>query len=125
MVEAIGDGVADLQPGDNVIVYPGLYCGTCPRCQKGQENLCEDIGGIMGFHVDGMARELLDVPAHRALKVPNGVSLEEAACTTVTFATVQHMLFDNAQLDDLIIARPAAAGSARPRSRWRRPSGQR
>ncbi len=99
VVEAVGPGVDRVQPGDPAIVYPGLFCGVCRRCRAGQENLCENIGGIMGFHVDGLARERVAVPAARVLKVPDGVSAVQAACTTVTFATVQHMLFDNARLE--------------------------
>ena len=99
VVEAVGPGVTHVAPGDLVIVYPGLFCGACRRCTAGQENLCEDIGGIMGFHVDGLARERLLAPAARVLPVPAGVSAVQAACTTVTFATVQHMLFDNAKLE--------------------------
>jgi alcohol dehydrogenase len=87
------------KPGDSVIVYPGLFCGACRACTAGRENLCEQIGGIMGFHLDGMARERLVVPANRLVPVPPGVDLLDAACTTVTFATVQHMLFDNARLE--------------------------
>lgn len=99
LVEAVGPGVSHVAPGDLAIVYPGLFCGVCRRCTSGQENLCEDIGGIMGFHVDGLARERLIAPAARVLKAPAGVSAVQAACVTVTFATVQHMLFDNAQLE--------------------------
>lgn len=99
VVDAVGPDVTRVKPGDPVIVYPGLFCGTCRRCLAGQENLCEDIGGIMGFHVDGMARDLLVAPAARVLPVPAGVSAVQAACVTVTFATVQHMLFDNAKLE--------------------------
>ena len=99
-------------PGQSVIVYPGLFCGECRWCKKGQENLCENIAGIMGFHVDGMARELLVAPQTRVIQVPNGVSLIEAACATVTFATVQHMLFDNAKLEpgETILVHAAGSG---------------
>jgi NADPH:quinone reductase-like Zn-dependent oxidoreductase len=98
-VEGVGDGVAGLAPGDPVIVHPGAFCGACKPCRAGRENLCDNIAGIMGFHIDGMARERLVVPARRLVPVPHGVALVEAACTTVTFATVQHMLFDNAKLE--------------------------
>ncbi len=99
VVEAVGPDVRGLAPGQAVVVYPGAYCGTCRPCREGRENLCENIAGIMGFHIDGMARELLTVPAARAIPVPDGVDAVSAACTTVTFATVQHMLFDNARLE--------------------------
>ncbi len=98
-VESAGAGVAGLKPGDAVIVYPGSFCGACKPCRAGRENLCENIAGIMGFHIDGMAREMLVAPANRIIPVPRGVDFVEAACTTVTFATVQHMLFDNAKLE--------------------------
>ncbi|MCY4190450.1 MAG: zinc-binding dehydrogenase [Rhodospirillaceae bacterium] len=98
VIEAAGPNVSHLKPGDRAIVYPGLACQICRRCQAGQENLCEDTGGIMGFHVDGMARDLLLAPINRTIPVPDGVTAVQAACVTVTFATVQHMLFDNARL---------------------------
>ncbi len=99
VVEAVGPDVDGLAVGQAVVVYPGAYCGLCRPCREGRENLCEDIAGIMGFHIDGMARELLTVPSVRAIPVPAGVDMIAAACTTVTFATVQHMLFDNAKLE--------------------------
>ena len=99
-VEAAGPDASGVAAGDRVVVYPGLFCGACQPCREGRENLCEDIAGIMGFHLDGMARQFLTVPARRAIPVPAGVSDIHAACTTVTFATVQHMLFDNAKLEE-------------------------
>jgi NADPH:quinone reductase-like Zn-dependent oxidoreductase len=52
----------------------------------------------MGFHVDGFARELVNMPARLVIGVPEGVSLQDAACAPIAFATVEHMLFDNAKL---------------------------
>lgn len=112
VVEAVGPDVMHLKAGQPVIVYPGLYCGACSWCAAGQENLCENIGGIMGFHIDGMARELLTAPVSRVIPVPDGVSLVQAACVTVTFATVQHMLFDNAKLqpEETILVHAGGSG---------------
>jgi NADPH:quinone reductase-like Zn-dependent oxidoreductase len=98
-VERLGAAVTGFREGETVVVYPGLFCGTCKSCKAGRENLCENISGIMGFHVDGMARERLVVPANRLIHVPPQVNPVDAACTTVTFGTVQHMLFDNAKLE--------------------------
>ncbi len=98
-VEEAGPDAGGVSPGDKVVVLPGLFCRTCARCLKGQENLCENVAGIMGFHIDGLATDYVLAPAHRIVKVPAGVSLVHAACTTVSFATVQHMLFDNARLE--------------------------
>jgi NADPH:quinone reductase-like Zn-dependent oxidoreductase len=53
----------------------------------------------MGFHADGFARDLLNMPARLVIPVPDGVSFRDATCAPVAFGTVQHMLFDNAKLE--------------------------
>jgi alcohol dehydrogenase len=98
-VVAVGDGVTALSAGDRVVPYAALVCGTCRFCTRGQENLCEDVAGVRGFHVDGFAQELTNHPARLTAKVPAGVDLRDAACVAVAYATVEHMLFDNAQLE--------------------------
>ncbi|MGE0564096.1 MAG: zinc-binding dehydrogenase [Pseudolabrys sp.] len=97
-IAAVGSGVNGLKVGDPVVMYGGLTCGTCKACREGRDNLCENIGGIMGFHVDGFARDLLNMPARLVVPVPRGVSLRDAACAPIAFGTVEHMLFDNAKL---------------------------
>jgi alcohol dehydrogenase len=85
--------------GDRVVAYGGLTCGTCKACREGRDNLCENVASIMGFHVDGFARDRLNMPARLVVQVPPGVSFRDAACAPVAFSTVQHMLFDNAKLE--------------------------
>jgi alcohol dehydrogenase len=98
-IVAVGPDVATLQPGQPVVMYGGLTCGTCKACGAGRDNLCENISGIMGFHVDGFARDLLNMPARLVIPVPAGIGWRDAACAPIAFATVQHMLFDNAKLE--------------------------
>jgi alcohol dehydrogenase len=97
-VAAVGAGVRDFRPGDRVVMYGALTCGSCPACRAGRDNLCEDVGGILGFHIDGFARDLINLPARLVIPVPDGVALRDAACAPIAFATVEHMLFDNAKL---------------------------
>ena len=97
-IAAVGTGVTALKPGDPVVMYGALTCGTCKACREGRDNLCENVGGMMGFHVDGFARDLVNMPARLVIPVPAGVTLRDAACAPIAFATVQHMLFDNAKL---------------------------
>jgi alcohol dehydrogenase len=98
-IASLGPGVAGLRPGDPVVMYGALTCGACKACRDGRDNLCENIAGIMGFHIDGFARDRVNMPARLVLPVPAGVSLRDAACAPIAFATVQHMLFDNARLE--------------------------
>jgi len=96
-IAAVGGG-ANFKVGQPVVMYGGLTCGVCKACREGRDNLCENIAGIMGFHVDGFARDLINMPARLIVPVPDGVSLRDAACAPIAFATVEHMLFDNARL---------------------------
>src|SRR5215475_6030971 len=97
-IAAVGPDVAAFKPGDRVVMYGALTCGTCKACREGRDNLCENVSGIMGFHIDGFARDLVNLPARLVIPVPKGVSLRDAACAPIAFATVEHMLFDNAKL---------------------------
>ncbi|MCC5976679.1 MAG: zinc-binding dehydrogenase [Salinarimonas sp.] len=98
IVEA-GADVEGFTPGQKVVMYGAMTCGECRACREGRDNLCENVGGIMGFHLDGFAREHVIMPARLVIPVPDGVSFEDAACAPIAFGTVQHMLFDNAKLE--------------------------
>src|SRR5438552_1440637 len=76
-IEAIGDGVSQFKRGDRVVMYGGLTCATCEACREGRDNLCENVGGIMGFHIDGFARDLLNMPARLVNPVPAGVAMRD------------------------------------------------
>jgi alcohol dehydrogenase len=97
-IAAAGNGVTNFKVDQQVVMYGGLTCGVCKACREGRDNLCENIAGIMGFHVDGFARDLLNMPARLVIPVPEGVSARDASCAPIAFATVEHMLFDNARL---------------------------
>src|SRR6202165_5418098 len=115
-IAGVGPGTDGFKPGDPVVMYGALTCGTCKACREGRDNLCENVGGIMGFHIDGFARELLNMPARLVIAVPKGVSFRDAACAPVAFSTVEHMLFDNAKLQPgesiLVHAGGSGIGSA-------------
>ena len=98
-IAAVGPDVMAFKPGERVVMYGALTCGTCKACREGRDNLCENVGGVLGFHIDGFARDLLNMPARLVMAVPATVSLRDAACAPIAFSTVQHMLFDNARLE--------------------------
>ncbi|MDG2111392.1 MAG: alcohol dehydrogenase catalytic domain-containing protein, partial [Actinomycetota bacterium] len=41
VVEAVGNGVTDLRPGDHVITCLSQFCGSCRWCLRGRTWLCE------------------------------------------------------------------------------------
>jgi len=111
-VAAVGAGVSTLAPGDPVVMCGGLTCGICEACREGRDNLCENVGGIMGFHVDGFARDAVTMPARLVIKAPAGIAMRDLACAPIAFATVEHMLFDNAKLrpGETILVHAAGSG---------------
>jgi alcohol dehydrogenase len=111
-VTAAGPGPSALAPGDPVVMYGALTCGTCGACREGRDNLCENVGGIMGFHVDGFARDVVTMPERLVIKAPAGIAMRDLACAPIAFATVEHMLFDNAKLKpgETILVHAAGSG---------------
>jgi L-idonate 5-dehydrogenase len=81
VVDAVGEGVTSVRPGDRVAVNPSLPCGHCRFCLKGMANHCLDMrfyGSAMRFpHVQGGFREVLVCQASQA--VPAEMPAERAA----------------------------------------------
>ena len=48
VVASVGDGVNNVKIGDEVIVNPGLSCGQCEHCHRGQQSGCGSYG-ILGL----------------------------------------------------------------------------
>ncbi|MDE1566939.1 zinc-binding dehydrogenase [Aquabacter sp. P-9] len=113
---AVGADVRGLKVGQTVAMYGAMTCGHCKQCINGRDNLCENVGGVLGFHIDGFACERINMPERLVIPAPEGVTGEEAACAGITFSTVEHMLFDNAKLEQgetvLIHAGGSGIGSA-------------
>ncbi|WP_139976301.1 zinc-binding dehydrogenase [Ochrobactrum sp. CGA5] len=116
VVDAVGPGVSNLLPGQLVSIYGARTCGLCRACREGRDNLCEHVGGVHGFHLDGFACEAVNLPARLLVPAPRGVDAIGAAVAPVTFGTVEHMLFDNAKLEPgetvLVQAGGSGIGSA-------------
>jgi alcohol dehydrogenase len=115
-ITEVGPGVTGLKVGDLVSVYGAPTCGTCLACREGRDNHCEHPSGVHGFHLDGYAQELSNMPARNLIKAPVGVDEVGAALAPVTFGTVEHMFFDNAKLKSgetvLVHAGGSGIGSA-------------
>lgn len=80
VVEAGGE-TWRLKAGDRVISDTGYSCGECESCLKGEYQSCErgrPIGTIGDCWPGAFAQYML-VPERLAFKVPDGVSLSEAA----------------------------------------------
>lgn len=79
IVEEVGMDVQDFKPGDRVVsLTAAVTCGQCSYCHQGLLMLCDKRLSI-GSGINGAMAEYVAVPAHLAFKIPQKVSLEEAA----------------------------------------------
>ena len=91
IVEAVGDEVKTVKPGDRVTVNVETYCGTCFFCQHGYVNNCTDPDGgwALGCRIDGGQSEYVRVRyADQGLdRIPDSVSDEQALFVGDVLAT--------------------------------------
>jgi NADPH:quinone reductase-like Zn-dependent oxidoreductase len=83
VVEALGEGVTGLEPGERVVINPGIEAG----------------GGrihVIGEHGDGTNAELIAVPATNVHPIPDSLNFEEAAAFPLVFETAYRMLVTRA-----------------------------
>ena len=79
-VEACGPGVTGVAPGDRVVVFPLIWCGKCSPCEQGKYVQCLDYD-YLGSRSDGGFAQFVVAPRRNLVRVPEGVSLAEAAMT--------------------------------------------
>ncbi|MBL26411.1 MAG: alcohol dehydrogenase [Rhodospirillaceae bacterium] len=62
VVEAVGDSVTHVRPGDHVVCSWNPHCGDCFYCDRDQPILCETFGATQpkGHLLDGTSRLTLD-----------------------------------------------------------------
>jgi S-(hydroxymethyl)glutathione dehydrogenase/alcohol dehydrogenase len=108
VVQAIGEDVTDVVPGDHVAFCFVPACGACPACRAGRRTLCETAArnGVAGMLMDGSSRlraldgavlqhglmvacfaEYAVLPAAGAVRLPAAIPLWQAAllgCGVVT-----------------------------------------
>jgi S-(hydroxymethyl)glutathione dehydrogenase/alcohol dehydrogenase len=105
VVESVGPGIADVRPGEHVILSWLPHCGRCRFCVAGRPNVCERLGwsdagtmmdGTVRFHADGAPvhhyttssfAERTVVPAQTAIPIDPALPLDEMAlmgCAVMT-----------------------------------------
>ena len=84
--------------GDGVIIHPGISCGECEFCQRGDDVLCTRMS-LVGEHRDGTWSQWLSVPRHNVFPAPAYLSPLEAAALGVTHLTAWRMVVTKGQLE--------------------------
>jgi NADPH:quinone reductase-like Zn-dependent oxidoreductase len=97
LVEAVDDDEPRLKVGQPVVLHPGLSCGRCEFCLRGEGVLCTSVR-YLGEHRDGTLAEFVSLPACNVFPKPDALDWAEAAALGVNHLTAWRMLFTKAQL---------------------------
>ncbi|MBQ9070547.1 MAG: alcohol dehydrogenase catalytic domain-containing protein [Clostridia bacterium] len=105
IVEEVGNKVTLYKKGDAVVGEPhNKACGKCYLCRNGHIQNCNDKLSI-GWGIDGCFTSYVVMPEKLLHKIPEGVSLEEAAMAEPS-AIVAHQLLERAHVmpgDNVVI----------------------
>ncbi|HEX9082438.1 MAG TPA: alcohol dehydrogenase catalytic domain-containing protein, partial [Holophagaceae bacterium] len=69
ILDRVGEDTAlppGIEPGGSVMIAPGLSCGLCPACLRGDDMLCAAYG-VLGHVADGTAATHVLVPVANLL----------------------------------------------------------
>jgi zinc-binding alcohol dehydrogenase/oxidoreductase len=83
-VAALGAGVTGFEPGEPVVINPGLERGGAIQ--------------VIGEHTQGVHAELAAIPATNVYPLRDGVTMEEAAAFPLVYETAYRMLVTRAGL---------------------------
>lgn len=79
-VSAVADDVADYAVGDRVTVFPLLWKDDHPACEEGQYAQSDGYD-YLGSRSDGGFAQYVIAPVRNVIRLPDSVSMEEAAMT--------------------------------------------
>jgi len=97
VVRDVGELVSWVKAGDEVMLHPGVSCGHCVECLRGDDNLCRQYD-MIGYRHDGGYAQLVAAPGVNVIPKPPGLKWEEAAALPLVTVTAWHMLVTRARL---------------------------
>ncbi len=99
VVAETGADVRGFAQGDKVVFMPQVTCGKCYPCRHGMYHICDHLK-VMGFQTGGAAQEYFPVKAEMVLKLPDTITLDQAAMIEPVSVAV-HALSRAGNLDGL------------------------
>lgn len=97
VVAEVGEDVRGVDMGAEIVIDPGLSCGVCEFCLRGEQSECVSYG-IVGMNRAGTFAERVAVPARCIHAKPSHLSWEEAAALPLAYMTAWRMLLGRAKV---------------------------
>lgn len=118
-IRQLGEGVSGLEQGQRVIVNPGVWCGACEWCLRGEQSECLHYG-LLGMIRPGTAAEQVAVSAQCVTPAPAHLNDHEAAALTLDHLTAFRMLIRRAQLrpGEWVLIHGIGGGAALAALQW-------
>ena len=91
VVDAVGEGVAGIEVGDEVVVDPSMSCGKCGYCLNDDIVYCKEFG-ILGEHRPGTFAEKVVVPTINVVPKPASLNWDVAGSFGLAGATALRMI---------------------------------
>jgi S-(hydroxymethyl)glutathione dehydrogenase/alcohol dehydrogenase len=115
VVEAVGEDVTYVKPGDHVITCLSVFCGECAQCTTGHTNLCDNTevkllpgaarrlkwkGDVLhqAFNLSVFAEQML-VHEHAIVKIDRDIPLDRAALVGCGVMTGVGAVFNAAKVE--------------------------
>ncbi len=111
VVEAVGEGVTHVAPGDHVALSTLANCGTCAECDRGRPTMCRQAIGRPGrpfshaglpvhqFAANSAFAERTVVKAVQAVRVPEDIPMASAALIGCGVLTGVGAVLNRARVD--------------------------
>ena len=78
IVEAVGEGVEVVRPGQRATAAPQVVCGECKPCLRGDYHICDSLK-VRGFQAPGCAQDLFLTEDYRVVPFPDTIDFDVAA----------------------------------------------
>ncbi|MFC2117066.1 zinc-binding dehydrogenase [Bacteroidota bacterium] len=78
IVEAVGNCVTKVRPGDRATARPQIVCGICAQCLKGDYNICDKLK-VQGFQAAGVAQDYFITNEERIVLFPESMTFDQGA----------------------------------------------
>ena len=103
LVEAVGQHVTSVVPGDRVSIMPQIYCGTCAQCLIGRQQTCLNLAAV-GFSAPwGGLAELGVFKDYQVFPIPDSMSYIEGALIEPTAVALHAVNKANIQPGDTVL----------------------